>query len=364
MNSNSKRLYPPAFLIRVFIYNTLIALALSAVNWLILEDLSFPIFIANLLFSHCIGWTLAFPLQWISQNRERLTLWQRVPMIFTILLCCGTAGAMLAYYLNYHLLFPYLPHWSPLEAIKHNIVLSFFFGLLAFFYFSVRAGWERSAADLRRKEVEQARLLELQKATELETLRAKIDPHFLFNTFNSIASLIRSNPDLAEQMLLKLSALFRFTLRSAERETVSLEEELQIIRSYLEIEQLRFGKRLRFDISCATELMQAKIPPLLLQPLVENSIKHGISKLKKDGRIDVTASRQGEQLQITVCDNGPGGDPDAAGGGFGLRSVCERLQLMYGKDHQCQVDGGKGFEVRLSMPLVTGEAYAIPHVAG
>ena len=258
---------------------------------------------------------------------------------------------MTAYVLVFKVLFPSQPSWPPITALLSNLLMAFFFGLIAFFFFNLRHNLQKTITQLKQKEVEEARLVQLQKTAELDALRAKIDPHFLFNTFNSIASLIQINPEQAELMLEKLSGLFRFTLRSSDRKFVELEEELNIVHNYLQIEKLRFGDRLKYSINGPDNLRTALVPPLFIQPLVENSVKHGICKMKKDGQIEVEYQEMDSKLLLIIRDNGPGFDQTKMNPGFGLQSVKERLTLLYNDQFSLDIDSDNGVQITIQIPL-------------
>lgn len=167
---------------------------------------------------------------------------------------------------------------------------------------------------------------------ELKALRAQLNPHFLFNSLNSISALTTLDPKRAREMCVLLSDFLRKSLRLGERPTVKLSEELEMVRAYLSIEQIRFGSRLSVEWDIAPGAEEAILPTLLLQPLVENAIKHGIAALAEGGTIRVAAVRKGAFLEIRV--ENPT-DPDAehpVGLGMGLRQVKSRLQGRYGSE--------------------------------
>jgi two-component system, LytTR family, sensor histidine kinase AlgZ len=170
----------------------------------------------------------------------------------------------------------------------------------------------------------------LARDAELKALRAQLNPHFLFNSLNSISALTTIDPKRARQMCVLLSDFLRKSLRLGERPMVKLAEELELVKAYLSIEQIRFGSRLEVDWDIAPEAEEAIIPTLLLQPLVENAIKHGIAAIPEGGCIRIAAARKGGFIEIRV--ENPS-DPDAEhpqGLGMGLRQVKSRLQGRYG----------------------------------
>ncbi|MHC1765956.1 MAG: sensor histidine kinase [Verrucomicrobiia bacterium] len=187
---------------------------------------------------------------------------------------------------------------------------------------------ERRAAEL------EARLT----SAKLQVLRMQINPHFLFNTLNSIATLVYVDPRAADEMLGDLSELLRRSLDSMEEQEIPLAQELEFIGAYLSIEQKRFGDRLVLDQSVPDEVMKALVPALILQPLVENAIRHGIEPRRGPGFISIQAKREDKHLRLTIRDNGrglPGADGDSSvRRGIGLANVQARLQGLYGQDQR------------------------------
>lgn len=212
----------------------------------------------------------------------------------------------------------------------------------------------------RRQEQDQvAHELRLQTSrSELKALRAQINPHFLFNALNAIASLIHTDPARADAAVEQLAEVFRYTLRRSEQEWAPLDQELAFARAYLDVEQARFGPRLAFSIDADASLARTQVPSMLLQTLVENAVKHGISRARGPGSIAIHAGRDGGRLTLEVRDTGPGLDDDASppapdGEGFGLRSVRQRLQAHFGADATLAlVREGMTTVARLQLPLV------------
>jgi two-component system LytT family sensor kinase len=210
-----------------------------------------------------------------------------------------------------------------------------------------------NSARVEHKLQEQEKLL---MTARLEALSSQINPHFLFNTLNSIGSLIRSQPDTARTLIVRLSALLRRLLR-AQDQFVTLEEELGSVDAYLDIESVRFGPRLKVtkDIDPASRTIL--VPSLILQPLVENSVNHGLAPKLGNGEITIRSRRQGDYAIIDVIDNGLGtaGDPlaDAGQEGIGLRNVKERLKVIYGTNSRLTLESvpGEGTRVVVAVPL-------------
>jgi two-component system LytT family sensor kinase len=199
---------------------------------------------------------------------------------------------------------------------------------------------------------EQEKLL---MAARVEALASQINPHFLFNTLTSISSLIRSQPETARTLIVKLSGLLRRLLRSQEH-FVTLREELEAIDEYLDIESIRFGPKLHIEKSIDPDSLDVVVPSMLLQPLIENSIKHGLAPKIGEGRITIRSSRQNGHAIIDVIDNGVGVSADhdtrVKTGGIGLRNVNERLRVIYGANYQLQLDSvpGEGTCARIVIP--------------
>ncbi|MCC6938302.1 MAG: histidine kinase [Flavobacteriales bacterium] len=193
------------------------------------------------------------------------------------------------------------------------------------------------------------------QVTQLNALKKQLQPHFLFNTLNTVSALMDEHPSDARTVLSRLGQLLRMTLDKTRRDKVSLEHELDHIRNYLDIESIRFRDRLVVEYDVPTGLLQAQVPSMFLQPLVENSIKHGPDATTDSVRIALRAERRDGRLVLIVQDNGKGcGDVHTAmtNGGIGLQNVSERLRLLYGDQGRMQLEspGGNGFVVRIEMP--------------
>lgn len=191
-----------------------------------------------------------------------------------------------------------------------------------------REEWKnKTISRLERQEFELLKLEQLRTASELEMLRAKINPHFLFNVHNSIANLIRTNPIMAEETLLLLSRFFRFTLGKKSSTWHPLSEELEIIHTYLDLQKVRFGDALEVQIDIEKDLQECNIPSFLLQPIVENIFKHSAELSSNKLKICITASKQGEFLTVEIYDSGVP-FPENISYGFGFQSVIDKLNLL------------------------------------
>jgi two-component system, LytTR family, sensor kinase len=222
-------------------------------------------------------------------------------------------------------------------------------------------GWMLDSRErLARQKMEAARLSEQLAKAQLSALRQQIEPHFLFNTLNTIAGLVREGRgESAVDMIVGLSGLLRKTLQSSDRQQVTLEEEIEVAKRYLEIEKARFAERLQVHVTFAEELGQARVPSLILQPIVENAVKHGIAKRVQGGSIGISAVEAAGWLTVSVLDDGPG-FPDGwetSKKGIGLQNVRERLASLYGEAAVLQVHEkvADGSMVSISVPYKVGD---------
>ncbi len=216
-------------------------------------------------------------------------------------------------------------------------------------------GWRvtQRGHERERRAVELERLL---TEARLTGLSRQLHPHFLFNTLNTVVEFVRSNPERAEEMLIDLSELLRHALRAADRHVVPLAEELELLERYLAIQRARFGERLRTERRIAPQAMAAGVPVLLLQPLVENALQHGLDESDVPVTVTIEAALSGERLQLAVRDDAPGATGETAGEGIGLANIRERLTALYGADFRFEAGrrSGGGFSVDFVLPFQPG----------
>lgn len=208
---------------------------------------------------------------------------------------------------------------------------------------------QKFAEEKQKASVLQAQLIQ----SQLQALKMQLQPHFLFNTLNSISSLVLKNPSQAQTMIAKLGDFLRLTLDFNENQMVLLSEELRFLRSYLEIEQTRFSEKLQVIFSVDVEVLNTVVPHLALQPIVENSVKHGISRLTEGGKIEIIAKKVKDKLQLQVKDNGPGKSVSNEKNQTGLANIKTRLKHLYGEDFNFEMNGEtrKGMMVTITIPL-------------
>lgn len=201
---------------------------------------------------------------------------------------------------------------------------------------------------LRQKEIDEQTAKSLAMEAQLASLESRIHPHFLFNTLNSISALITENPAMAEEMMENLSDLLRYSLDSNSKSLVTLQQELEIMEKYLEMEKIRYADRLTYQIKWEEHILSTKLPPLSLQTLVENSIKHVMSKTSDLTSIVVSVQKNGANIEIEVTDNGNGFTEKDLQPNHGLDNLQQRLQTIFDGQAYLQIIGNG--TVRLQLP--------------
>ncbi len=221
----------------------------------------------------------------------------------------------------------------------------------AFFLFRGIGYYRRS-----RENEQTANRLEVQLANaQLSALRMQMNPHFLFNTMNSISSLMRIDIDAADTMLEHLSCLLRMTLQRGDAQLISLREEIEFIETYLEMQAQRYAGRVEQSLSVDPELYDALVPSMLLQPIVENAFMHGLSKIDANGELSLTVTREADRMNVCVMNSGTGlgseAEPKPAGHGVGLANIRSRLKLHYGDKSTFSIAQVDARRVRVSIGL-------------
>jgi sensor histidine kinase YesM len=287
------------------------------------------------------GLTIA-PLMGIAMPRVLPWLWRRLPTplqwIAAILTMIAFAAAGSVIAISFLTAIGYLPlsRFGAMfgNSIKISAIVTLTIGLFITMYEQMKDAAERTAAE-----------------AQLASLESRVHPHFLFNTLNSIAALIPDDPKGAERMTTQLASLMRSSLDRQTTGLVPLEDELRIVRDYLEIERVRLGGRLRYDIRVDGITGAVRVPSLIVQTLVENSVKHAVSPRREGATVVVNASANGAVVHIKVEDDGPGFDISRAVPGHGLTLVRERLTLAFAGRASMRVDGTPGATVvELTVP--------------
>jgi two-component system LytT family sensor kinase len=300
---------------------------------------------------------LAPPVAWLGRH-VRLEWPLKAKHIAVHLLACG--AFMLAYLLIRAVVAVVQLRWAGgtvafVDVFEPLLVKTLPYSLVV--YWAV-VSVQHVVAYQRRAHERERRAAELEQrltAARLQALQMQLNPHFLFNTLNAVASLMHSDVDAADRVLIRLSELLRRALDTRDRQEVPLREELEFLDRYLEIEQTRFGDRLRVEREIDATLLDQLVPNLVLQPLVENAIKHGIEPQRRPGWIRLGVRREGSQMLLIVRDNGVGlrpAKPSRRGHGIGLGNTRRRLEQLYGKQQELvirEAEGG-GTEVLVRLP--------------
>ena len=271
-----------------------------------------------------------------------------------VLVCTAVAGSFAAGIVFQIVgLIPRGEYWGELRAVlPFSIVISLMFGLSISTFETMRYKLQAATLELRTKQMERERAYKLLAEAQLSSLESRIHPHFLFNTLNSIAALIPRDPQLAEDTVGKLASLLRFSLNANHNGLVPLSQELKIVSDYLEIEKTRFGSRLNYEITVPEALQDIKVPPLALQSLVENSVKHAVSERAQGARIRIVGSSSSGRIVLEVIDDGPGFSLEAIIPEHGLGNLIGRLELLFGAEGRLEVTHENGqTSVRLSFPV-------------
>ncbi len=261
----------------------------------------------------------------------------------TALLTAAGYGAALALGTN--------PAWSEIPGEYLRAALSIAVSASVLYVLSTLVHYLLANAEIARERKRQALELRLSaREAELKALRAQIDPHFLFNSLNTINALIAADAAAARKTCIMLADFLRRSLAAGDAHDISLSDELELIRSYLAVEKIRLAERLEVEITVAPDTLNCRIPPLLLQPLVENAIKHGIARLLEGGGIRISAARKNDRLRLTVsnpCDE----ERSAPMPGMGLSIMRKRLETAYGKDASLVIeDGNTSYRVDVLLP--------------
>jgi two-component system sensor histidine kinase AlgZ len=341
-----------------------IALALAAVMYLIEPRPAWTL--AAVTGPLCLLYASAATSAWWIIRGERSDDWLTVGFAFRILGAAVVTATLWAIAANmlYTFLDPKLPESIDIATRRKDLLLIFVAGL-GIYWLSAAL---HLAFHISLKAVEsERRALESQvtaREAELKALRSQLNPHFLFNSLNSIMSLVGRSPEEARRMCQGLGDFLRRTLNLGARERVSLEEELDLVRHYLEIEAVRFGSRLTYDLDVPADLKAIPVPPLLLQPLIENAVKHGVASRLDGGRIRLIARREGDNLHVAVVNPLDDEAAPAGGEGMGLDNVRRRLKVSAAGRGTLEVRRrADEFEAHLVLPLdPAGQPAAAPEV--
>jgi two-component system, LytTR family, sensor histidine kinase AlgZ len=311
----------------------------------------------SLIYANCIGSILSATMPVTFHRTEAWPDAKKWLARLGVVVGVTTVGSMLAGLIMRMLIKDY-NYWSELwVSSKISLILALTVTAFVSTYQIYKAKLEASAVQLKTKELERERALKLATEARLSSLESRLQPHFLFNTINSVSSLIHEDPVRAEQLLSRMAALLRFSLDSTRAGLVLLEQELRVVKDYLEIEKTRFEDRLRYEIDVPESLLGAAVPPLAIQSLVENSVKYAVAPRRQGASVQVRVRQQNDVLIVSVIDDGPGFDTSSLIAGHGIDHLQERLAALFKDAAQLEIIGVPGnTEVRLSMPMLAGQS--------
>lgn len=313
---------------------------------------------ASLIYSFSIGALMGFlmPIVWCASCRWNVaTRWiaRSLTIVANTAIGCLFSGLCL-----WPIFGPGYRYWrSFIGSLKIGLVISALAVAFLVMYERYRSQLQVTEARLKAKELERERALKLATEARLSSLESRLHPHFLFNTINSVSSLIHDDPKRAEKLLSQMADLLRFSLDSAHTGLVPLEREIKIVEDYLAIEKARFNGRLQYTIHLPADLRSIPVPPLAVQTLVENSVKYAVSPRRRGATIQVDASRKDGKLILQVSDDGPGFQALEIPTGHGLNNLEERLAALFGDAGKVHITSGADqTTVAIEMPLEIAKA--------
>lgn len=310
-------------LLATFAYNTAIAGLLTLLS-------AKYSYLYNFIFSQCVGFSIAI----IS----KLTLVRMQPgikrwaVLFVTLPASIVVGVIFAFW------FTGADNWDHSFVLRSGLI-ALFFGIIASITFLLFERIELLDLEIKQRLLKQLESEKREMEAQLKMLQAQIEPHFLFNTLANVGSLINSDPVLAKRLLERLNDWLRVALARVRSDSATLGDELDMLENYLQILKIRFGERLRWSITMPEDSRLTPFPPMLLQPLVENAVRHGIEPKLGGGEIVIRADLTQGNLHIEVSDNGTGFIEDANTGGTGLVNVRARLAALFGEAGRLTLGG-------------------------
>ena len=332
----------------VLCVNAASALSVLLLRWLLQEGITSRQlasgFITSLTYANCCGTLMALVMPRAAPHFTRQPFPLRWAFFLGTLFLLSVLGSSLAVLILAQIgVFPRPPFWNYYRSsLVIAFAISLAIGVSKYLYEGLKHRLEITTRELQLKELEEERARKLAVEARLSSLESRIHPHFLFNTLNSISALIQEDPVLAERLVERLAGLLRFSLDSNQMGTVPLERELKIAADYLEIERARFGDRLSYSIDVPADLGAVPVPPLCMQTLLENSVKHAVAVKREPTEIRVTARPEGSRVSIEVSDNGEGFRSDAIASGHGLDNLQGRLAALFDDPGALEVTVSEG----------------------
>jgi two-component system LytT family sensor kinase len=310
-----------------------------------------------------LPWALATPLVLRLGRQYPPAQWKHIRVWLTHFAACAVIGLVYAAWVAAleELLNPWAQDPGPypfFELARHKFYSGLLSDVLLYGTILMISSMLASRERLAQQQTETARINEQLSKAQLNALRRQIEPHFLFNTLNAIAGLVRENRnDAAVSMIAGLSDFLRRVVKDSDRQEVPLAEELEFAQKYLDIQKVRFADRLQISVDVPEELFPAQVPSLILQPMVENAVKHGIAKRVQGGAIRIAASRSNGTITLSVYNDGPSLPVgwETTHSGIGISNVRTRLQGLYGDKFELSLknDAAGGVKASLSMPFTS-----------
>lgn len=341
------RLTPKNALI-IFGANMVIAVFLTAIRF-------GDSFVVNTIYSQCIGFSISSGLHFALRRIRSTNLFFQIFVITIVISVTAVLGIAMASLVGLAVAGKEdqaLTTDEKLAITLQSLLYSILFGSIITYIFLSN---ERiSKEKIKRLEVEKKTV-----ETELRFLHSQLEPHFLFNTLSNILGLIDNDPAKARRMLESFTSFLRASFLAARGTTVALSHEMDVVRNYLDMFAVRMGDRLRYEIHIPEDLREFRIPPLLIQPLVENAVKHGLEPAREGGTISIRAIRDGDSVRISVTDSGIGVNEKGKGAGIGLENINKRLNLAYGERGRLILEENKpsGVTVSIEIPYETSAGH-------
>ncbi len=308
----------------------------------------------TIMFSVTIATSISFFVKLVDKFRAKHRP-KNIFLIWGAYYLAALIGMTIASELCFFILNVFIEHQSyqvfaDPKQLLINLLISLVVTTVVGFYQSQRTNLE---VRLKERELDIIKLNQMKTQAELQTLQSRINPHFLYNSLNSIASLIAIDADKAEDMTLKLSKLFRYSINTQNANLTSVKEEVDIVKTYLDIERVRFGDRINFLFDVDEDTYSEQIPRFILQPLIENAIKHGLHDKATHGTLKLLIKQDAIHLILIVEDNGKP-FPTELNSGYGLQSTYDKLQLLYSSDYQLQIVNEPLKQIKIIIPKSYG----------
>jgi len=286
-------------------------------------------FFLNLLTTFLLGIVIShgYRLLIINFNWLRYKIIQLIPRVIITSVLCGAVLFISHSFISEVLIAGDWPTYKGLEILQTTINLAVIFMLWSLLYFLFHF-----IQNYRKEEIKNLKWQALSTEVELNKLKSQLNPHFIFNSMNSIRALVEEDPSKSKDSITQLSNILRSSLLMNRQKVISLAEEMQLVKDYLALEQTRYEERLDVILEIPEDILDHKIPPMLLQTLVENGIKHGISKLESGGKIEVKAQRNEDFLYLKIENSGSYNADQKSTTGFGLLNSLQRINLLYGEE--------------------------------